>query len=144
MRILTQGWAGAQPRQGGRALRVSPGVGARATQALLCVLSVLTLVVGVAAEVPARDPEAVGLLKSKGCGACHVIPGVPDAMGTLGPSLKGLKERPRIAAGRLENTPERLREWLKNPKRIKSDTMMPNLGLEEAELDLVIRFLYSL
>ena len=96
------------------------------------------------APTSAANPKALQIIKSKGCGACHRIPGVAGAMGTIGPSLKGFGERPRIAGNRLENTDENLRDWLKNPKKIKSDTMMPNLGLEDSEIETLIAFLKTL
>lgn len=105
---------------------------------LLCVALWLLPGVGAAA------PGAKQVIREKGCGACHFIPGVPNAYGTTGPSLKGLKDRPRIAAGRLENTPENLRRWLSNPKAVRPDTLMPNLGLSAEEMDAVIAFLTSL
>lgn len=96
------------------------------------------------APTSAANPTAVQIIKAKGCGACHRIPGIAGAMGTTGPSLKGLRDRPRIAGNRLENTDENLRDWLRNPKSIKSDTFMPNLGLEDSEIEILIAFLKTL
>lgn len=89
-------------------------------------------------------PGAAEILQARGCIACHVIPGVPNAVGVVGPSLKGLNNRARIAGGRLENSTENLRDWLKDPKGIKSDTMMPNLGLSDAEIDVLLKFFETL
>ena len=36
--------------------------------------------------------DAPTILETKACGSCHVIPGVKDAYGKAGPSLKGLSE----------------------------------------------------
>ena len=96
------------------------------------------------APTSAANPTALQIIKAKGCGNCHRIPGIAGAMGTIGPSLKGLGERPRIAGGRLENTDENLRDWLKNPKSIKSNTFMPNFGLEDSEIEILIAFLKTL
>ena len=96
------------------------------------------------AQPSAANPTAAQIIKAKGCGACHRIPGIPEAWGTVGPSLKGLAERPRIAGGRLENTDENLRDWLKNPKGSQSQAMMPNLGLEDSEIEILIAFLKTL
>ncbi len=84
------------------------------------------------------------IFEAKGCKACHYIPGIPGAAGTLGPSLKNLKNRPRIADGVLENTDENLREWLKNPKNVKPNTMMPNMGLEDSEIEILLKFFNTL
>ena len=87
------------------------------------------------------SPEATALLQAKGCGSCHVIPGVEGAYGTAGPSLKGLNERKRIVGGILKNSPENMKAWLKNPKSMKSGTMMPNTGLTDEELEIMIQYL---
>ena len=68
----------------------------------------------------------------------------PGAAGTVGPSLKNLKNRPRIAGGVLENTDENLREWLKNPKSVKPNTMMPDTGLEDSEIEILLKFFDTL
>ena len=86
------------------------------------------------------SPEATALLQAKGCGSCHVIPGVEGAYGTAGPTLKGLSERKRIVGGILKNSPENLKAWLKNPKSMKSGTMMPNTGLTDEELEILIQY----
>ena len=86
------------------------------------------------------SPEAKALLQAKACGACHVIPGVEGAYGKAGPSLKGLHERKRIVGDVLENNPKNLKAWLKNPKSMKSGTMMPNTGLTDEEVEILILY----
>ena len=86
------------------------------------------------------SPEAKALLQAKACGACHVIPGVEGAYGKAGPSLKGLHERKRIVGDVLENNPKNLKAWLKNPKSIKTGTMMPNTGLTDEEVEILILY----
>ena len=86
------------------------------------------------------SPEAKALLQAKACGACHVIPGVEGAYGKVGPSLKGLHERKRIVGDVLENNPKNLKAWLKNPKSIKTGTMMPNTGLTDEEVEILILY----
>lgn len=88
--------------------------------------------------------DAAKILNARGCVACHYIPGIPEAKGTVGPSLKNLKNRPRLADGVLDNTPENLRDWLKNPKKIKPNTMMPDLGLEDGEIEILLKFFDTL
>ena len=128
-----------RPPAGG--VRVYHGIG-RLKAA--CAVALRLAAFAAAGRAWADEAAAKAIVKSKSCGGCHYIPGVPGAMGTIGPSLKGLKNRTMIAGGKLENTPDNLRDWLKNPKSILPETMMPNLGLEEAELDLVIAFLNKL
>src|SRR5690349_14014103 len=88
----------------------------------------------------AQPPTAQEIIRSHGCPGCHVIPGIPEAQGHIGPSLDGVGSRPRIASGSLKNSPENMRRWLTNPKSVRV-TMMPNPGLTELELDILIKFL---
>lgn len=87
------------------------------------------------------------LVTSKGCIACHVIPNVPGATSTIGPSLEGVADaskRPSIAGGVLPNNPDNIKRWLTNPPAIKPGTLMPNLSLNPTELDSLVAFLQTL
>ena len=86
------------------------------------------------------SPEAKALLQTKACGACHVIPGVDDAYGKAGPSLKGLHERKRIVGGILENNPDNMKTWLNDPKSIKPGSFMPDAGLTDEEVEILILY----
>jgi cytochrome c2 len=96
------------------------------------------------ADAAGAKTRAAEIITTRGCSACHFVPGIPQAVGTLGPSLKGFSSRPRIAAGRLENTEENLRRWLQNPKAVLPATMMPNLGLDDEEISVLIEFFQTL
>lgn len=99
---------------------------------------------GEQARAESVKAKATQIITTRGCAACHYVPGIPQATGTLGPSLKGLSARDRIAGGRLENSPENLRRWLQNPKAVLSSTMMPNLGLSDEEIEVLIEFFQTL
>lgn len=96
----------------------------------------------VQAQTPTMDPIAI--MRARGCTACHIIPGIAEARGTMGPTLKGLSERKRIVARTLTNNDKNMRRWLKNPKGVKSDTMMPNVGLSDDEIETLIAHFRSL
>lgn len=113
-------------------LRSEPGVSAPATPA------------PAPAQGAAGASPAVTLMQAKGCGACHIIPGVPGAAGMIGPSLEGLMGRDTIAAGTIPNTPENMRKWLKDPPAMKPGTLMLNLALTDQEIDTLIEFLNTL
>ena len=86
------------------------------------------------------------LFTSKGCIACHVAQGIPNATGTIGPNLNGIGDvakRPKLADG-ANNTPEHLREWIKDPQKLKPGTMMPNLQLTDKEADDLTALLLTL
>jgi cytochrome c2 len=77
------------------------------------------------------------------CGACHVIPGVAGAGGTLGPSLQGFGRRSYIA-GRWPNEPALLRQWLVDPPSLLPGTAMPRLGVSAAEAVQMAAYLNTL
>ena len=78
----------------------------------------------------------------RGCGACHTIPGVRGAYGTVAQSLAGFSQRTFIA-GELPNTPDNLERWIMDPPSIQPKTAMPNLGVGAAEARDIAAFLYS-
>jgi cytochrome c len=63
-----------------------------------------------------------------GCPTCHVIPGVPGAVGTVGPSLHGLSRRSYLA-GKLPNTHANLELWISHPQQFEPGTAMPEMGV---------------
>ncbi|MCL5026819.1 MAG: c-type cytochrome [Chloroflexi bacterium] len=77
------------------------------------------------------------------CGACHVIPGVQGATGTVGPALTHFGSSDDIADDG-ENTPDNLIKWLMNPQSLKPGTTMPNVGVTEADARDMAAFLYTL
>jgi cytochrome c len=63
-----------------------------------------------------------------GCGACHQLGGVRQAVGHVGPRLDGLAEQ-RIIAGVLPNTPELLAAFIREPQAHAPNSGMPNVGV---------------
>lgn len=89
---------------------------------------------------PARGREAI---ERYGCGACHVVPGVRNARGRVGPQLKDFANQVFIA-GRVANTPENLILWLRDPQAIDPETVMPNVGVTEQDARDIAAYLYTL
>lgn len=58
------------------------------------------------------------------CIACHAIGGTV-AQGAIGPNLTRIGSRGTIGAGLLENTPENLFRWIKEPHVVKPGVAMP-------------------
>ena len=83
------------------------------------------------------------VIESKGCGSCHVIPGIQNAKGVVGPPLMFFSRRTMIA-GELPNSPENLVRWLKNPPSVEPGTAMPDLGLTDQQANDVAAYLYTL
>jgi cytochrome c2 len=87
--------------------------------------------------------RGVAAIRSYGCGSCHIIPGVRDAQGLVGPPLEHWAER-RIIAGEVPNDPERLITWLTVPQSIEPGTAMPNMGVSDGEARDIAAYLYTL
>lgn len=77
------------------------------------------------------------------CGACHAIPGIRAADGTVGPSLAGFANR-NFIAGTLPNDPGTLAAFVRNAPSLVPGTAMPAMPLSEAEAIDVAAFLASL
>ncbi len=56
------------------------------------------------------------------CVACHELPGIQGTASNLGPSLKGVGAR---------LTRETLTQWVKDPRVIQANTLMPPFGNTE-------------
>lgn len=91
----------------------------------------------------------------KTCITCHTVRG-HEGIGITGPDLTHIGARSTIAAGVLENTPEHLHLWLKDPLYFKPGNKMYNGGyidvatgdhkftLNDAEIDSIVAYLRSL
>jgi cytochrome c1 len=77
-----------------------------------------------------------------GCGACHHIPGVRRARGIVGPSLEGFAARPYIA-GRMANDVSNLVAWIRGPRVLDPQTIMPDLAVSEPDARDIAAFLSS-
>ncbi len=78
-----------------------------------------------------------------GCGSCHMIPGIENANGLVGPPLIHWAKRGFIA-GELQNSPDNLVTWLKDPHAVEPKTDMPNLGLSELQARDIAAYLYTI
>lgn len=77
------------------------------------------------------------------CGACHAVPGIRGADGSVGPSLAGFAGRNYIA-GTLPNDPATTAAFVRNAPALVPTTAMPALPLSEAEAIDVAAFLATL
>lgn len=81
------------------------------------------------------------LIEQYQCSSCHMIPGAAGASSHTGPGLEDFGKRSYIA-GRIPNLPPNLVQWLMDPPAMKPGTMMPNLGVSEAEARHMAAYLY--
>lgn len=77
-----------------------------------------------------------------GCGGCHAVKGVPQSSGTVGPPLEGVGAR-GIIGGRLENKPDNMMLWIRDPQHVSPGTAMPNLGVTPGDARDIAAFLYT-
>jgi cytochrome c2 len=83
--------------------------------------------------MPTRALAETGkaLFVAKGCSTCHYHADAPKSeLGDFAPDLTNI------------NLPvDYLRRWLADPKAIKPEAYMPNLGLSPSEIEALIAFL---
>ena len=89
---------------------------------------------------PSRAPA---LIRRYGCAGCHTIPGIEGATATVGPPLEQIGLRSYLA-GRIDNTPENMIKWLRDPRSVDSQTAMPQTGITEADARNIAAYLYTL
>ena len=101
------------------------------------------------------------LFQDKTCVSCHTVRG-HEGIGITGPDLTRIGSRSTIAAGVLENTPERLSQWLHDPNHFKPGNKMyyggylvmegtganakwkQNFTLNETEINALVAYIHSL
>jgi cytochrome c oxidase subunit 2 len=91
-----------------------------------------------AAAVPDTTAGAQ-LFMMKGCIGCHSLDATKP-MG-IGPNLAGIGSRRYIAAGWLEDTDANLARWIQHPQSVKPGVVMPELGLTDAEAQVLVAYL---
>lgn len=120
------------------------------TALALAGLSMLVLAACVRPPAPPAWPAFGGdagrgatTVTQAGCGACHEIPGVPQATGLVGPPLTHFARRTMIA-GLLPNTPGNLILWIRDPQGVVPGNAMPDESLSDGEARDVAAYLYTL
>jgi cytochrome c len=96
-----------------------------------------------AAAVTRGDPKRGEAMFIKyGCGGCHGLKHVRKATGAVGPPLDGIAVRAMLA-GRLDNTPDNLQTWIRDPQRASPGTAMPDLNVGQQDARDISAFLYT-
>lgn len=90
------------------------------------------------------DPDkGMAAIGRYGCAACHVIPGIGGASGTVGPPLTAIASRGYLA-GHLPNSPSNMMLWIQQPQQIDRKTVMPNMGVTDEDARNITAYLYTL
>lgn len=98
----------------------------------------------VARALTGGDPiRGRDVIRNYGCDTCHTIPGILTATATVGPPLTQVGRRVYLA-GRVENTPENMMQWIKHPRSIDDRTAMPETGVNDRDGRDIAAYLYTL
>jgi cytochrome c oxidase subunit II len=92
------------------------------------------------------------LVAQKGCVACHTIDGYHPSFAVGGPDFPSLTNfglRTTVGAALVDNTPENLAAWLRDPQALKPGNRMPTLWQpddpnREEEIEAIVAYLLSL
>jgi len=95
------------------------------------------------ANFPGDPKRGMDLIKQYGCGGCHLIPGIVDATGNVGPPLLHVGTRTYIA-GFFSNSPENMARWIQDPQRALPGNAMPQMGVTPQDSRDITAFLYTL
>lgn len=116
----------------------------------LVLLPFAGLLAGCVPSAPAPGPASDGnaergraLMAQYQCGACHRVPGVEAARGTVAASLAGFGRRSYIA-GQVPNRPAVLERWIANPQSVLASATMPSLGVSPRDARDIAAYLQGL
>jgi len=103
-----------------------------------------------AAQLQPSVPPASGdarqgeqLFMQMSCVSCHAINGT-GAHAHVGPDLTHLAGRSMIGSGILDNTPDNLKRWLRDPQEVKPGVEMPNFQFTETQVNQLTAYLETL
>lgn len=92
---------------------------------------------------PGDPRRGVRAMQQYACATCHLIPGLVGANAHVGPPLSGIGDR-RFLGGRLPNSPENLARWIRHPREISPQSLMPDLGVTEQDARDMAAYLMTL
>lgn len=88
-----------------------------------------------AATLTGDAAKGEALFRSMNCVNCHAVNGIEGATARVAPDLTHISSRRQLGAGKMENTPENLRRWMKDPQEVKPGIFMPNYNFSNEQLD---------
>jgi cytochrome c oxidase subunit 2 len=94
-----------------------------------------------AEDSSAAEGEAV--FQHNACISCHAVADTV-ATGRFGPDLTHVASRDTIASGSVMNTAANMRAWVDHPAHFKPGALMPEMHLNDHDLDAVTAYLMTL
>jgi len=76
-----------------------------------------------------------------GCHACHVIAGIREATGRVGPKLEEIDSQIYIG-GVLPNSPDNMVRWILDPRSFSPETAMPDLDVSAQDARNIAAYLF--
>jgi mono/diheme cytochrome c family protein len=92
---------------------------------------------------PGDPRRGVAAMQQYACTTCHTIPGMVGAAAHVGPPLVGVGDR-KFLGGRLPNSPENMVKWIRHPREISPQSLMPDLGVTEQDARDMAAYLMTL
>jgi cytochrome c oxidase subunit II len=95
---------------------------------------------------PAPNPsveQGRKIFSASSCGSCHRVGG-STATGVFGPDLTHYMSRETLGSGVAANSSENIRAWVKDPQALKPGCLMPNMKLDDHEVDQIVAYLETL
>jgi cytochrome c oxidase subunit 2 len=129
-------WVGKMQATGAPPAPAAPADSTASTAAAPAGVSTASLA---ATAAPVDTLQGSQLFMMKGCIGCHSLNATRE-MG-IGPNLAGIGARRMIAAGWLENTDANLARWIMDPQDVKKGSLMPDMGVTEAEAQALVAYL---
>jgi cytochrome c len=94
-------------------------------------------------HVPGDAGAGRAAIERHQCGACHVIPGIVDARGDVGPPLTDYGRRVYLA-GKFPQDPALLERWIRDAPSLEPRTAMPGTDVTEREARDIAAYLRQL
>ena len=105
--------------------------------------ALLSIVAGACSNASSDAQRGRQLAQQYQCGACHIIPGVNAANGTVAATLESFGRRAYIA-GHVPNNDQNLMRWIIDPPALVPGTLMPNLGVTPSDAQMLTAYLMQL
>jgi cytochrome c2 len=109
-------------------------------------LTVMALALATLAGCDRQTPQVshgAELIAEHGCGSCHVIPGIRNATGKVGPPLSQVGDQ-AVIGGMLPNTEDNLITWIRTPQSVVPGNAMPNTELSDHDARDIATYLLTL